>query len=432
VREAHPTDGWRMTANDKVGITVKQPCLEEERFEVAKKCTAALEISMPVLVDEMDDRVGHAYSGMPDRLYIIDRDGKVAYKGGRGPFGFKIGEMEQSLVMTLLDQNGYARIPVEKGDRTSEEKVLSPFSTARVPVLSDAEAWQRLPPLVEGKEQPLPHWARAFAGALPRTTAYMLELDDLHRTKSPLDPELRAWLRYWAALANRCDYARAYAEADLLSVLPPGSRILSSRRISAEEHFATKMCTEAASVTDEEVADLIKRHGEEKFVAMVALLAYANFQDRLILSLGIQLEPGGPLKPLGVKFSRQPAEGRAVAPPRKPVEAPAKEVVADRVVDRDWLALKFHELQSQMEGQRERQARIRVPTWEEVKPKLPPGYPATRPSRVRWSLVCMGYQPELSGAWLTAMRTFGQEAKQDRVFEESLFWVITRSLHCFY
>ena len=92
-----------MTANDKAGIAVKQPRFEEERFEVAKKCTATLEISMPVLVDEMDDRVGHAYSGMPDRLYVIDRDGKVAYKSGRGPFGFRFGEMEQALVMALME-----------------------------------------------------------------------------------------------------------------------------------------------------------------------------------------------------------------------------------------------------------------------------------------------------------------------------------------
>ena len=61
---------------------------------------------MPLLVDEIDDRVGRAYSGMPDRLYVIDRDGKVIYKGGRGPFGFKPGEMEQSLVMLLLDTMG--------------------------------------------------------------------------------------------------------------------------------------------------------------------------------------------------------------------------------------------------------------------------------------------------------------------------------------
>ena len=42
-----------------------------------------------MLVDTIDDKVGGPYSGMPSRLYLIDRKGKVAYKSGRGPFGFK-------------------------------------------------------------------------------------------------------------------------------------------------------------------------------------------------------------------------------------------------------------------------------------------------------------------------------------------------------
>jgi hypothetical protein len=104
VREAHPTNGWRMASNDRVGIEIKQPTRSGERQAVARRCHSALEMTMPVLVDEMDDRVGHAYSGMPDRLYILDRDGQVAFKSGRGPFGFKAGEMEQSLVLLLLDQ----------------------------------------------------------------------------------------------------------------------------------------------------------------------------------------------------------------------------------------------------------------------------------------------------------------------------------------
>lgn len=93
-----------MTSNDKAGISIPQPRDEGERRRVAEKCCASLEISMPLLVDEIDDRVGHAYSGMPDRLYVIDREGRIAYKGGRGPFGFKPGEMEQSLVMLLLEE----------------------------------------------------------------------------------------------------------------------------------------------------------------------------------------------------------------------------------------------------------------------------------------------------------------------------------------
>jgi len=83
VREAHPTDGWREPGNDAVGISFAQPTRLDERNSIAGECCAKLQISMPLLVDDMRDRVGHAYSGMPDRLYVIDRDGLVVYKGGR-------------------------------------------------------------------------------------------------------------------------------------------------------------------------------------------------------------------------------------------------------------------------------------------------------------------------------------------------------------
>ncbi len=104
VREAHPTDGWKMESNAKVGVTVAQPKTFAERTEVAQQCHRLLKPSIPLLVDEIDDSTGNAYSGMPARLYVIDTAGKVAFKSGRGPFGFKTGEMEQALMMTLLDQ----------------------------------------------------------------------------------------------------------------------------------------------------------------------------------------------------------------------------------------------------------------------------------------------------------------------------------------
>jgi hypothetical protein len=95
-----------MVSNDQVGISIEQPRAFPERVAVARRCCSALEISMPLLVDDVDDRVGHLYSGMPDRLYIVDRDGRVAYKSGRGPFGFRPGEMEQSLLLLLWNQGG--------------------------------------------------------------------------------------------------------------------------------------------------------------------------------------------------------------------------------------------------------------------------------------------------------------------------------------
>ncbi len=102
VREAHPIDGWRMVDNDDLGIAAHQPTTFDERKALADLCSARVKAKMPILVDGLDDRVGHLYSGMPSRLYVIDRDGRVTYQSGRGPFGFKPGEMEQALLLTLM------------------------------------------------------------------------------------------------------------------------------------------------------------------------------------------------------------------------------------------------------------------------------------------------------------------------------------------
>jgi thiol-disulfide isomerase/thioredoxin len=104
VREAHPTDGWVLESNTKANIEVPQPTNREKRLAVAQTFCDSLKPRYPLLVDEMDDRVARLYSGTPNRLYIIDRDGKVVYKSGRGPRGYKTDQLEQTLVLFLLDQ----------------------------------------------------------------------------------------------------------------------------------------------------------------------------------------------------------------------------------------------------------------------------------------------------------------------------------------
>src|SRR5436309_4913250 len=65
---------------------------------------------------------------------------------------------------------------------------------ARVSLPDNTEAWKRLPPAEQGGGSPLPSWARALAGALPHTTAAMLELDAAYRGAGDLDPPFRAAL----------------------------------------------------------------------------------------------------------------------------------------------------------------------------------------------------------------------------------------------
>ncbi len=120
VREAHPTDGWRMDSNDRVGVATAQPRTYDERAGVARECGRLLGLGFPMLVDTIDDLAGNRYSGMPGRLYAIDREGKVAFKSGRGPYLFKPAELEQSLVLLL--QDGAAKEAQARASKPGDEK----------------------------------------------------------------------------------------------------------------------------------------------------------------------------------------------------------------------------------------------------------------------------------------------------------------------
>ena len=78
-------------------MEIAQPKTFEKRQEVAQGCSAALDLKIPILVDDMEDSVSKAYSGFPDRLFILEPGGKIAYSGGRGPWGFKVPEMTEAL-----------------------------------------------------------------------------------------------------------------------------------------------------------------------------------------------------------------------------------------------------------------------------------------------------------------------------------------------
>ncbi|MGC8639495.1 MAG: deiodinase family protein [Isosphaeraceae bacterium] len=128
VREAHPTDGWRMESNERVGVSTAQPTTYEERAGVARRCGRLLGLGFPMLVDTIDDAVGARYSGMPGRFYLIDRQGKIAFKNGRGPYGFKPDELEHALILLLQEearggnlqaQSGESRTASEQGESTS-------------------------------------------------------------------------------------------------------------------------------------------------------------------------------------------------------------------------------------------------------------------------------------------------------------------------
>ena len=64
---------------------------------VAELCVTNLAIEVPALVDHFDDATERAYTGWPERLYLVNREGRVAYKSKPGPFGFKPDELSAAL-----------------------------------------------------------------------------------------------------------------------------------------------------------------------------------------------------------------------------------------------------------------------------------------------------------------------------------------------
>ena len=100
IKEAHPADDWPIPVSKRIKY-VKDPTSIFERFQVASTCVADLKISIPCLVDDMDNTAAVAYKGHPDRLYVVGKDGKIAYHGGPGPMGFKPAHMEKALRFEL-------------------------------------------------------------------------------------------------------------------------------------------------------------------------------------------------------------------------------------------------------------------------------------------------------------------------------------------
>ena len=96
----------------------------------------------------------------------------------------------------------------------------------------------------------------------------------------------------------------------------------------------------------------------------------------------------------------------------------------------EWGKADADDLKETLERQKERPLRIPLPDPARVK-SLPPRE-REQAERVVWTRVSSGYQPEMPRVWFAALYTFYDEAKPDRVFTNSVFWVVTRTNDCFY
>ena len=98
ITEAHALDGKSPRGGKDGNPVVEEPRTIEERREVASRCDVALDIwPMKILIDDMKNTAGAAYAGHPDRLFLVGKEGRIAYAGARGPRGFDPDELEDAI-----------------------------------------------------------------------------------------------------------------------------------------------------------------------------------------------------------------------------------------------------------------------------------------------------------------------------------------------
>jgi hypothetical protein len=98
VAEAHASDVWQLAVNERDEVVYANPKTIAERNDLAVACVRNLNVGFPAVVDGIGDEVEAAYTAWPDRLVVLDAEGKVAFKSGAGPFGFRPEGVKKTLV----------------------------------------------------------------------------------------------------------------------------------------------------------------------------------------------------------------------------------------------------------------------------------------------------------------------------------------------
>ncbi|MCZ2074929.1 MAG: hypothetical protein LC130_08000 [Bryobacterales bacterium] len=97
IQEAHPTDLWQLPSNVTDGVLFASPRSDGKRTCTALAWMRNLNLRLPAVLDHIDNLTERAYTAWPDRMYLIDRKGRVAFKSAPGPYGFSTPDREQSL-----------------------------------------------------------------------------------------------------------------------------------------------------------------------------------------------------------------------------------------------------------------------------------------------------------------------------------------------
>jgi tetratricopeptide (TPR) repeat protein len=79
IREAHATDTWQSTINEREHVELAPPASLGQKHEYAAMCVRKLHLNFPSAVDGLDNAAEQAYAAWPSRVYVIGADKRVLY-----------------------------------------------------------------------------------------------------------------------------------------------------------------------------------------------------------------------------------------------------------------------------------------------------------------------------------------------------------------
>jgi type I thyroxine 5'-deiodinase len=136
VKEAHPLDEWQMDSNEEQGVCYAQPVTFADRVAIARDFVERCAYDIPIAIDPIANPANEVYAGWPERLYVIEADGTIAYKGKTGPFGYHPEEVAAWLIRRFPPE---VRPP---SDVSAERIAREPLSVSALEYSKSRERWR--------------------------------------------------------------------------------------------------------------------------------------------------------------------------------------------------------------------------------------------------------------------------------------------------
>ncbi len=124
VAEAHAADD-RFPVGYAKDLGINEPTTYGQRCTVASRLVSEKKLTIPCLIDGMDNGASKAYQALPDRVFLIGRDGKLAIAGNRGPWGFAPALAASEKWLAAYKSTGVDPPPVELEDVMGKTRELS-------------------------------------------------------------------------------------------------------------------------------------------------------------------------------------------------------------------------------------------------------------------------------------------------------------------